>query len=240
MIVFQCRSGIERLKGDCILAHRTATVIALPRKVSRDERRRQLIGATMRVLAREGYAQTTLSDVAAEAGVSHGLVNFHFDTKEKLLTETLLFMAEQYRSNWTQALARAGASPAERLDAMLRADYEPSICTQEQLACWCSFWGEAQSRPIYQQECASNDIAYIRQLESICAEIIAEGAYDIDAVRAARVLRHVNEGLWMDMMSMQVPYAQQEAVATLHACAAAHFPKHFSRSGLRTTNAAAH
>jgi TetR/AcrR family transcriptional repressor of bet genes len=210
----------------------SAAVIALPRKVSREQRRQQLIDATMHVLARKGYAQTTLSDVAAEAGVSHGLVNFHFDTKEQLLTQTLLFMAEEYRSNWMRMLALAGPSPAQQLDAMLRADYEPAICTQERLACWCSFWGEVQSRPIYQQECASNDRLYIEKLEVICAGLITEGGYDMQAVRAARVIRLVNEGLWSDMLAMTKPYSRHEALATLYATVAALFPSHFSKEGL--------
>lgn len=185
----------------------------------------------MRVLARKGYAQTTLSDVAREAGVSHGLVNFHFETKEKLLTATLLFMAEEYRQNWTAALQAAGPKPADRLTALMAADYIDAICTPEHLACWCSFWGEVQSRPIYQQECASNDETYIRELETICAELIAEENYPIDARRAARVLRLTSEGLWLDMMSMKNPYSRVEAVRTLHACAAVHFPRHFGPDG---------
>lgn len=214
------------------MATSAAAVVPLNRKVSREQRRQQMIDATMRVLARKGYAQTTLADVAAEAGVSHGLVNFHFDTKEKLLTETLLFMAEEYRSNWLGALEKAGPAPAEQLDALLRADYEPAICTPEHLACWCSFWGEVQSRPIYQQECASNDRRYIEKLEEICAAVINEGGYDLDAERTARVLRLVNEGLSLDMLSMQNPYSREEAIATLYACAAQFFPKHFSEKGL--------
>lgn len=209
-----------------------AVVVPLPRKVSREQRRRQLIDATMRVLARKGYASTTLSDVAAEAGVSHGLVNFHFDTKEQLLTETLLFMAEEYRSNWMAALTQAGPTPAEQLDALLKADYEPAICTQEHLACWLSFWGEVQSRPIYQQECASNDRRYIDKLEEICAALNTEGAYGLDVARTARVIRLVNEGLWLDMLSMQKPYSREEAVGTLRACVAAFFPRHFNGTGL--------
>lgn len=210
-----------------------AVIMPLARKVSREHRRQQLIDATMRVLARKGYAQTTLSDVAAEAGVSHGLVNFHFSTKEKLLTETLLFMAEEYRVNWMKALQHAGPTPAEQMDALLRADYEPAICTQVHLACWCSFWGEVQSRPIYQQECASNDGLYIDRMVSLCEALIAEGGYPLDAARAARIIRLVGEGLWLDMLSMTKPYSSSEAIATLYACVATLFPHHFSQNGLR-------
>lgn len=214
------------------MARTSAAAVTLPRKISREQRRQQLIDATMRVLAREGYAQTTLSDVAAEAGVSHGLVNFHFDSKEKLLAATLQFMAEEYLGNWTRALENAGPSPAERLDAMMCADYDAAICTPERLACWCAFWSEVQSRPLYRREYASMDRRYIATLEGLCAELIRDGGYGLDVMRTARCLRLVNDGLWFDMLSMEKPYSRAEAIATLRACAAAHFPRHFSGTGV--------
>jgi AcrR family transcriptional regulator len=210
---------------------KTSTVVTLPRKVSREQRRQQLIDATMRVLARRGYSQTTLSDVAAEAQVSHGLVIFHFESKEKLLTATLLFMADEYRRNWLAALEGAGNDPADRLAALLAADFNDAICKPDRLACWCSFWGEVQSRPLYQQECAANDNRYIQQLEEICAAIIKEGNYTVDPVRAARVLRCTSEGLWNDMLSMTKPYTRDEALKTLFSCAAGYFPRNFSTDG---------
>jgi TetR/AcrR family transcriptional repressor of bet genes len=215
---------------------KSSTVVPLPRKVSRDQRRQQLIDATMRVLSRKGYSQTTLSDVAAEARVSHGLVNFHFESKEKLLTATLLFMAEEYRQNWQAALAKAGDDPVEQLSALLAADFNDDICKPERLACWCSFWGEVQSRPLYQQECSANDKNYIQRLEGICAAIIRQGNYSVDAVRVARVLRFTSEGLWNDMLSMTKPYTREEAIETLFSCAAGFFPRHFPVAGPLRSN----
>jgi len=206
-------------------------VVPLPRKISRDQRRQQLIDATMRVLARKGFSQTTLANVAAEAGVSHGLVNFHFESKEKLLTATLLFMADEYRQNWSSALQDAGDAPAGKLAALLQADFNDVICTPERLACWCSFWGEVQSRPIYQQECASNDENYIRQLEQICSDIIRTGDYSLSAVTVARILRFTSKGLSSDMLAMTEPYTRQEALRTLFTCAAVFFPRHFTSDG---------
>lgn len=203
-----------------------------PRKLSREARRSQLIDATIEVIAVRGYARTTLTDVANRAGLSHGLVNFHFQTKERLLAETLLFLAEEYRDNWTRALEGAGASPAHRLDAMLRADFNPAICTNAKLSAWCAFWGEAQCRPLYQEQCGSNDEAYLQALETLCAELKAEGGYGYEPIRAARVLRVTTEGVWLDMMTMSSPYDRQEALTTVYSCAAAFFPKHFGDDGL--------
>jgi TetR/AcrR family transcriptional repressor of bet genes len=201
--------------------------------LSRAARRGQLIEATIEVLARKGYARMTLGDVAKAAGLSHGLVNFHFDTKEKLLSETLLFLAEEYRLNWTEALAAAAPDPASQLDALLRADFNPAICTPPRLAAWCSFWGEAQARPFYQEKCGSNDDQYNEMLEGICARLIAADGAAQDPRRVARVLRVTIEGVWLDLMTMNAPYDRTEGQGTVFTCAAAFFPRHFSGAGLR-------
>lgn len=210
-----------------------------PRKLSRQARRTQLIEATIETLAVRGYARTTLTDVANQAGLSHGLVNFHFQTKEKLLTETLVYLSDEYRTNWTEALAQAGPSPAERLDALMQADFSPALCTPARLSAWCAFWGEAQCRPLYQEHCGSNDEEYSAVLLGICADLAKAGGYSFHPSRASRVIRVTLEGVWLDMMTMNTPYPRSEALATVYACATAFFPKHFNDEGLITLPAGA-
>ena len=66
--------------------------------MSREERRKQLFEATLNTIAECGFSRTTLTEVARRAGLSHGLVLFHFETKEKLLTETLDYLSDEYRT----------------------------------------------------------------------------------------------------------------------------------------------
>ena len=82
-------------------------------------RREQLIEATMRTIARRGFARTTMAHVAKTAGLSQGIVNFYFKTKEALLYETLVHLAQEYDSIMRQALDRAGQDPVEALEAMI-------------------------------------------------------------------------------------------------------------------------
>jgi len=97
------------------------------RKASKEVRRLQLIEATIDSLAKRGYAETTMADVADGAGLSRGIVNFHFESKEKLLIATLQHMYEEYSSHWRQALERAGEDPADQLKALVAADFDRSI-----------------------------------------------------------------------------------------------------------------
>lgn len=202
-----------------------------PRTMTRDSRRLQVIEATIETLAARGYSRTTLTEVARKAGISHGLVLFHFATKENLLAETLSHLAEEYRRNWTEALAAAGADPADQLEAMIAADFNPRICTPARLAAWCSFWGEAQSRPLYQASCGDKDDAYTSILEDICARLSAAGGYGRDPVHTARLIRVAIEGVWLDMMTMATPYTRDEALVTVRMAAALCFPDHIAMPG---------
>lgn len=49
----------------------------------------QIVDASVRVLARQGYANTSLMDIAKEVGMSKGAVHYHFPTKEALMTQVL-------------------------------------------------------------------------------------------------------------------------------------------------------
>ncbi len=62
-----------------------ATAKSAKRTATREQRRQQLIDATMKCIARKGMGSMTLGDVAGEAGLSQGIVNLHFESKENLL-----------------------------------------------------------------------------------------------------------------------------------------------------------
>jgi TetR/AcrR family transcriptional repressor of bet genes len=200
-----------------------------PRKASREMRRQQFIEATIATLARNGFARTTLTEVAATAGLSHGLIIFHFETKESLLTETLTFLAREYRDNWTRALQAAPPHPAAQLDALIRADFLEAVCNPGRLGAWSALWGEIQSRPMYQQHGAAFDQEYADTIERLCAAIIAEGNYPFDADAVARVIRVTLEGLWFDLMTTTEPYRTDDALGSMFQLAMAFFPAHFGK-----------
>ena len=92
-------------------------------------------------MARKGYAGTTMADVAKAAGLSSGIVNFHFETKEKLLVDTLQLSRRRVSGQLAQGAQCAPVrDPADQLDALLWADFNPEICTPRKLAAWCAFW----------------------------------------------------------------------------------------------------
>jgi AcrR family transcriptional regulator len=62
--------------------------VAPRQRLSADQRRRQIIEATVRVLARDGYQRASVSAIVAEAGVSKGLVWHYFTDRDDLMALT--------------------------------------------------------------------------------------------------------------------------------------------------------
>jgi len=110
----------------------------------------------MRVIAQHGLSGITLQRVAEAASITAGMVNFHFKSKEALLTATLEALVQEYAAELSGATALA-TDPAEILCIIVERHFSPPIVTHERLALWYAYWGEAQARHDYQQICAEAD-----------------------------------------------------------------------------------
>jgi len=86
-----------------------------PRTASPAVRRRQPIDATISCIGRHGISSTTLTAVTKEAGLSQGLMNLHFKSKNARLAETLKTLAAEHRAQWIRALKRGDLGAADKL-----------------------------------------------------------------------------------------------------------------------------
>ena len=84
------------------------------------ERRQQLIDATIRCIAQHGLSAVTMQMVTREAGLSVGIANLHFESKDNLLRETLRFVAEEYHGGQIEIMEGEDIPDlGKRLDALL-------------------------------------------------------------------------------------------------------------------------
>jgi TetR/AcrR family transcriptional repressor of bet genes len=197
------------------------------RKASKEVRQLQLIEATIDSLAKRGYAETTMADVADGAGLSRGIVNFHFESKEKLLIATLQYMYDEYSAHWRAALQKAGDDPARQLQVLVWADFDRSICNKRKLAAWLAFWGEAKSRPVYQALSSSRDAYYQQVFIDLCATLKESGGYGYEPQVMALALSAMLEGLWLRLMMGTEDTTRETALQAANAFLAAAFPKHY-------------
>lgn len=74
----------------------------------------QIVDAAQRCLARDGYANVSIKDIASEAGVAPGLVHYYFSSKEDLLIAAVRETAARYREEFFNQL-RNYTAPAQGL-----------------------------------------------------------------------------------------------------------------------------
>ncbi len=200
-------------------------------------RRRQLIDATITAIGRRGYANTTLTHVAGEAGLSPGIVNFYFKTKEQLLQATLEQITDEYATSLREALDKAGPSPAAQLDAMIDADFDPRVFTLEKVAVWYAFWAEAHSQPSYRTLVSRMEAEYYDETTALCRQLIEAGGYDgLDPGAVAGGLNAMIDGFWFDFLIDPRDFDREDAKRTCRLFLAGLFPREF-RPRLEPSNA---
>ena len=211
------------------LGKKQASVRPLRKSTVREARREQLIDATIRSIARHGIGDTTMSTITDIAGLSVGLVNFHFESKQKLFRETLLFLAQEHDEHWRSAHRRAGLSAADRLLAVADAHFDRRICKRRKLAVWYAFFGAAGRRSEYRALVDEIDNERLAVSVGLCEEIIAEGDYPrVPADVVARTLEGLYDGLWLNILMAPDQFdrrsGRQQVRAYLHGVFPGHFP----------------
>ena len=202
------------------------------RLAARQERRQQLIDATIESIARRGFSGTTLETVTRGARLSHGVVNFHFRTKEDLYVETLGYLAREHYALWRDAMLNAGQEPAKQLQAILEADFDRRVCSRKKLAVWFAFWGQAKYRPAYLEIHHRFDDERYVEICRLCRELEAIGQYEgVDAEGIARSLEALVDGLWLNLLMYPRDIRRQTARTDCLAYLATVFPHHFERPG---------
>jgi TetR/AcrR family transcriptional repressor of bet genes len=206
-----------------------------PRRTETKEvRRQQLIDATISSIAKHGIGGTTMSTVTDIAGLSLGIVNFHFQSKQNLLEETLVYLAREHQQQWLKAYNDAGLSAIAKLMAIVDAHFHPRICTPKKLAVWYAFYGEAGRRSVYRKLIEDIDMERFNLSLQLCEKIAEEGSYDaVPPRQIANLLEALYDGMWLELLTYPESYTRQKACNHIRAFLATIYPDHTEMPSFR-------
>lgn len=91
----------------------------MPKKVDHHARRTQIADALMRLAATQGLEAVSLRHVAAEAGVSTGMVQHYFRTKDAMMTFALDVVSDRVQDRLTADPTGEAATPKTVVRALL-------------------------------------------------------------------------------------------------------------------------
>lgn len=193
---------------------RSARPRAAFRRAEPDERRRALVEACARVLAREGATGASVRAIAQQAGVSPGLIGHYFTGVEGLLAETYRAVVSRVNDGIFAEVEAAGPDPRVRLDSFVRANFAPAVADPALLATWIAFWSLVASRPAFRAlHDASNATvrARLEQLLGACG--VAPAALRAEATALSALI----DGLWLELCLAPDGLSADQAVAIARA-----------------------
>lgn len=164
----------------------------------KDKRKAQLISAALDSIAKRGLLETTITHISKGAGMSRGIINFYFTSKEMMLRETLKTLIDEYEAEWGEALTLAGDDGRARLTALLTAHFDRRLCSARRLNVMSAFWGHAATQSAYRNQLEAAD----HKIETALTEALAHalGSTLEEARHAARQVHALIRGLWLNFM----------------------------------------
>jgi len=84
-----------------------------------DQTKDRIVQAAYRALVKRGYHETSMKDIAAEAGVAPGLAHYYFETKEDLLVAAIEHACQPVMDAWQQAGMNLTGPLPEDADPMM-------------------------------------------------------------------------------------------------------------------------
>lgn len=205
------------------------------RAAAKAERRRQIVDATIDSIARFGLTGTTMARVTELAGVSLGLANFHFESKDRLFKAVLQQLAAEQRALWRSRAQNPGLTSRDLLLAIVDSRFHASICARKKLAVWFAFYGDVSARDTYRRAVGDVDDERLEATVAIVTEMIAEGGYThLDPNEAALGVEALYDGLWLNMLLYPADFRRTICRARALSVIAALFPRHFDTDPART------
>ena len=201
--------------------------------LAHDVRRRDLIDATLTVIAEDGLSKVTLAKVAGLAGLTAGSVNFHFDSKEALLLETLRQVTEEFGRAMDGAMAADPGDPVVKLGRMVETAFDPEIAEHRKAAVWYAFLAEARTRDEYLAICGERDRRYADNVRSLFRDLVDQsGRPDMDGGALASAFLGLIDTLWQELLFDAKRFDREEAKRRCFAFLASVLPDQFARPDL--------
>jgi AcrR family transcriptional regulator len=82
----------------------------MPKKGVGQERKKQIMASLNRCLLKKQFHEITIKDIAAEAGINHGMIYYFYKSKEDVLLHFVEYVADNYRTDFVDYITSEKAN----------------------------------------------------------------------------------------------------------------------------------
>ncbi|MGA3215371.1 MAG: TetR family transcriptional regulator C-terminal domain-containing protein [Acidimicrobiales bacterium] len=180
-------------------------------------RRSELVSAAIRVMRRQGLLETTTRDVAAEAGVSPGLVHHYFKSQDDLVAEAFAEVANEDLTR-VSAAVQASAGSVDRLATLVDAFTPPDA--EWPFLLWIDAWAAAARHESVRIRSRSMNLRWVELFEQTFSDGVKDGVFDCPEPRAAawRMLALL-DGIAIQVVTRQTDISRATVAIWVHEAA---------------------
>lgn len=154
-------------------------------------RRQRIIDATLDVIRDHGLAATRTQEIARRAGVSTGLLLYHFSTLDGVIAAAMQESEERYYRS-LEGEESTGRRAPERLRLLVERSGDASVVVSA-WTLWMEFWVRALRDPETAALCASLEARWRALLLDVIEQGVGEGVFtspspDVAVVRLSALL----------------------------------------------------
>lgn len=165
------------------------------------QRRADLVEATLDCIAELGLAGATVRAVAARAGVSNGLIRFHFASKENLVVAAYRQTIERMTQPAIDALAAPASSPRVTLSRFVAACLSGPVADPRMLSIWATFISQIRVDAQIAQVHHDGYLSFRRASEPVIEAVLREAGRETAPQAVERLGIAINaliDGLWLE------------------------------------------
>lgn len=175
-------------------------------------RRRDLIEAAYQCFLEHGLNGMTMARIGEQAGMSHGIVNYYFKSKDELI------LAVVRKANFliiqdTARRLRQAASPRARISAVIAGNFPVDLFTRDVARAWASYYAAIGRQPDLERMQRAVDARLASNLIHALTQLV-------DRARARAIADHIAvliDGYWLRHAKSSDPVDALTAIARIEA-----------------------
>jgi TetR/AcrR family transcriptional repressor of bet genes len=162
-------------------------------------RKARFVEATLSCLQQFGFQGTSIRRICAEAGVSIGLLNHHYASKDELVADAYRTVTSRIGTLLRAAVEAAPEDARAQLGAYFSASFSDEILNPRLLDAYLAFWGAVRSAESITRAHEESYSEYRGTLSQALMRLAREQRWRrFDSDLAAISLSAMLDGLWLE------------------------------------------
>jgi AcrR family transcriptional regulator len=154
--------------------------------------------AALRCIVKHGNAGVSVRQIAAEAGVTQGLITHHFGEINELVAYAFDIMSTGLLQAIVKAVEEAERTPTARLDAFIEASFSPILFDRDVLGVWVVFWGLILHSPRMSASQQGEYSDYVATVEGLIRDLSEAEKFAVGDIRLTSIaFTALLDGLWL-------------------------------------------